>query len=141
MVVGYIIGIILIPKYLSQKTALQICAVAGCLFSIAALLTNGLTSVIFIALLGLANSLMWPAIWPLALNRLGHFTKLGSALLIMSIAGGAIMPIIFGKLANSFPEHPQIAYSMLVPSYLIILFFAVRGYKAGLNTPDTGATL
>jgi glucose/galactose transporter len=133
MVVGYIIGIILIPKYLSQKTALQICAVSGCVFSIAALVTHGMTSVILIALLGLSNSLMWPAIWPLALNRLGRFTKLGSALLIMSIAGGAIMPMIFGKLANSYPDHPQLAYSILLPSYLIILFFAVRGYKAGLK--------
>jgi FHS family L-fucose permease-like MFS transporter len=133
MVVGYIIGIILIPKYLSQKTALQICAVTGCVFSLAALFTNGMTSVIFIALLGLSNSLMWPAIWPLALNRLGRFTKLGSALLIMSIAGGAIMPMVFGKLANSYPDHPQLAYSILLPSYLIILFFAVCGYKAGLH--------
>ena len=133
MVVGYIMGIILIPKYLSQRAALQICAVTGCVFSIAAYFTNGLTSVIFIALLGLANSLVWPAIWPLALNRLGRFTKLGSALLIMSIAGGAIMPMIFGKLANSFPQHPQVAYAMLLPSYLVIVFYAVRGYKAGLN--------
>jgi len=137
MVIGYIMGIILIPKYLSQRTALQICAVTGCVFSLAALLTNGLTSVIFIALLGLANSLVWPAIWPLALNRLGHFTKLGSALLIMSIAGGAVMPMIFGKLANSFPQHPQVAYSMLIPSYLVILYFAMRGYKAGLNNSGT----
>ena len=133
MVMGYIMGIILIPKYLSQRTALKICAVTGCLFSLGAYVTNGLTSVIFIVLLGLSNSLVWPAIWPLALNRLGRFTKLGSALLIMSIAGGAIMPMIFGKLANSFPQHPQVAYSMLLPSYLIILFFAVRGYKAGLK--------
>ena len=133
MVIGYIMGIILIPKYLSQKTALQICAITGCVFSVAAMLTTGITSVIFIALLGLANSLMWPAIWPLALNRLGRFTKMGSALLIMAIAGGAVMPMVFGKLANSFPQHPQIAYSMLLPSYLIILFFAVRGYKVGLK--------
>lgn len=133
MVVGYIMGIIFIPKYISQKAALQICAVTGCVFSLAAFFTSGLTSVIFISLLGLANSLMWPAIWPLALNRLGRFTKLGSALLVMSIAGGAVMPMIFGKLADSYPQHPQLAYSMLVPSYLVILFFAVRGYKSGLN--------
>jgi len=136
MVLGYIIGISLIPKYLSQKTALQICAVTALIFSLAALLTTGMTSVIFIALLGLANSLMWPAIWPLALNRLGRFTKLGSALLVMSIAGGAIMPMIFGKLADSYPQHPQLAYSILIPSYLVILFFAARGYKMGLRNSD-----
>lgn len=137
MMVGYILGIILIPKYLSQKTALQICALSGCVFSIAAFFTTGLTSVIFIILLGLSNSLVWPAMWPLALNRLGRFTKLGSALLIMSIAGGAIMPLIFGKLANDFQHHPQVAYSILLPSYLFILFYAVRGYKVGLNNSGT----
>jgi MFS transporter, FHS family, L-fucose permease len=136
MVIGYIIGIALIPKYISQRAALQICAVTALIFSTVALLTTGFTSVIFIALLGLSNSLMWPAIWPLALNRLGHFTKLGSALLVMSIAGGAILPMIFGKISDSYPQHPQLAYIILIPSYLIILFFAVRGYKAGLKAAE-----
>jgi glucose/galactose transporter len=133
MVIGYIAGVIFIPRYISQKNALILCAIFGCIFSICALFTQGITSVIFIAMLGLANALVWPAIWPLALNKLGRFTKLGSALLIMSIAGGAVMPMIFGKIADSFPGYPQVAYSILIPSYLIILFFAVKGYKLGLT--------
>lgn len=137
MVIGYIAGVIFIPKYISQRNALILCAIFGFLFSCCALFTQGITSVIFIAMLGLANALVWPAIWPLALNRLGPFTKLGSALLIMSIAGGAVMPIIFGKIADSFPAYPQIAYSILIPSYLIILFFAVKGYKLGLTPVKT----
>jgi FHS family L-fucose permease-like MFS transporter len=136
MVLGYIIGISLIPKYLSQRSALQICTVVALVFSLGALFTTGIISVILIALLGLANSLMWPAIWPLALNRLGRFTKLGSALLVMSIAGGAIMPMVFGKLADSYPQHPQLAYTILIPSYLVILFFATSGYKMGLKKLD-----
>ena len=136
MVLGYIIGIILIPKYLSQRKALKICSVTALVFSVGALITTGMTSVILIALLGLANSLMWPGIWPLALNRLGRFTKLGSAFLVMSIAGGAILPMIFGTLADNYPDHPQIAYSILIPSYLVILFFAMRGYKMGLKTVE-----
>jgi fucose permease len=86
-------------------------------------------SVGFIALLGLANSLMWPAIFPLGIDGLGKFTKTGSALLVMAISGGAILPLIYGKLA--LPWGLQDAYLMMVPCYLFILYFAVRGYRAG----------
>ena len=102
MLVGYIVGIITIPKYMSQATALRICSILGVVFTIAAVFTTGYTSVAFIAMLGLANSLMWPAIFPLAIDGLGKFTKIGSALLIMSIAGGAIMPLLYGKLSESW---------------------------------------
>jgi glucose/galactose transporter len=129
MIVGYVIGIILIPKYLSQAVALRICAVLGVIFSVCALATEGYTSVLFIALLGLANSLMWPAIWPLAIEGLGRFTKIGSSLLIMAIAGGALLPLLYGWLADQW--NPQRAYLILVPSYLVILYYALVGYKAG----------
>lgn len=129
MAIGYIVGIFLIPKLLSQQTALKISAILGILFSILGVVTTGFTSVFFIVLLGLANSLMWPAIFPLAVSDLGKFTKTGSALLIMGIAGGALLPPLYGfisKLAGA-----QQAYLMLVPCYLVILYFAMRGYKAG----------
>lgn len=129
MLVGYIIGIITIPKYLSQSYALRICAIIGVIFTIAAVMTSGKTSVLFIALLGLANSLMWPAIFPLGIDGLGKFTKIGSALLIMAIAGGAILPLLYGKLLQIW--NPKDAYLMMVPCYLFILFFAVKGYKMG----------
>src|ERR1700710_2906980 len=102
MIAGYIIGIIAIPKYLKQDIALNISAIVGVLFSIAAICTTGYTSVLFIALLGLANSLMWPAIWPLAIADLGRFTKIGSSFLIMAIAGGALLPLLYGRLADIF---------------------------------------
>lgn len=136
MVVGYIIGIALIPKYVSQRKALWFCSILALIFSIGAILTNGWVTVMFIALLGLANSIMWPAIWPLALNKLGHFTKIGSALLVMSIAGGAIMPLIWAAIADKNPHHPQLAYILLIPSYLIILYFAAKGYKQGLRRKE-----
>lgn len=129
MLLGYCIGIATIPKYLSQQKALQYCAIAGVLFSALAIATNGFTSVLFIALLGLANSLMWPAIFPLAIHGLGKFTKTGSALLIMAIAGGAILPLLYGKLSEAWDTRH--AYVLLLPCYLFILFYAVRGYKAG----------
>src|SRR5690606_18925984 len=92
MLIGYIVGIFTIPKYISEQAALTVCAVLGVVFTVLALVTDRYASIAFIALLGLANSLMWPAIFPLAISGLGRFTKIGSALLIMAIAGGALLP-------------------------------------------------
>jgi fucose permease len=127
MVAGYIIGIILIPKYITQRAALLYSGVAGVLFTLGAVFTQGTTSVFFIAILGLANALVWPAIWPLAIHNLGSFIKTGSALLIMAIAGGALLPLVWGKLADLWGA--QQAYWMLIPSYLIIIYYATLGYK------------
>jgi fucose permease len=129
MLVGYVIGIIAIPKYISQSYALRICAIIGVVFTILAVVTNGKTSVLFIALLGLANSLMWPSIFPLGIDGLGKFTKIGSALLVSAIVGGAILPLAYGKLLQVW--NPKDAYLMMVPCYLYILYFATKGYKAG----------
>jgi FHS family L-fucose permease-like MFS transporter len=126
---GYLLGIIGIPKYLSQRRALVISAVLGLVFALAALGTTGWVSIGFIVLLSFANALMWPSIWPLALDSLGKFTKIGSALLIMGVVGGAIMPLIYGALADH--SNRQMAYWITLPCYLYILFYATRGYKAG----------
>ena len=127
MILGYIIGIICIPKYITQDKALKFCAILGIIFSIAAVVTHGYASVLFIALLGLANSLMWPAIWPLAIAGLGRFTKIGSSLLIMGIAGGALLPLLYGWLADKI--NSQQAYWIMVPCYLFIWYYAVGGHK------------
>lgn len=133
MVIGYLIGIALIPKYISQRKALKICSILGAVFAILTLVTTGWLSVLFVALLGFANSIMWPAIWPLSLNKLGKFTKTASALLVMAIAGGALLPLAWGALANVAGNYPQLPYVIMIPCYAFILFFAVRGYKIGLN--------
>ena len=127
MILGYIVGIICIPKYFKQEQALKVSAVLGVIFSLIAILTEGYTSVLFIALLGLANSLMWPAMWPLALADLGKFTKIGSSLLVMAIAGGALIPLLYGRLADIF--NPQQAYWILIPCYLFIFYYAMWGHK------------
>lgn len=127
MVLGYILGIILIPKYITQRFALQTSAILGILFAFGAIFTSGFVSVLFVALFGLANALVWPAIWPLALHNLGKFIKTGSALLIMAISGGAILPLLWGKLSDTIGT--QQAYWITIPAYLMILFYAVRGYK------------
>jgi len=128
MLTGYVLGILAIPKYISQQKALQWSAVLGILLTILALVTNGFISVLCVALLGLANALMWPAIFPLAIAGLGKFTKLGSALLIMGIAGGALLPLAYGRLADSIGT--QGAYVIALPCYAFILYFAWRGWKA-----------
>lgn len=129
LTIGYLLGIVIIPKYMTQRTALILCAVLGFVFSIGALFTSGVVSIAFVVLLSFAHSLMWPSIWPLAIDRLGRFTKTGSALLIMGICGGALLPLVYGALADSTDR--QNAYWILLPCYLYILFFAVRGHKVG----------
>ncbi|MBY0436460.1 MAG: sugar MFS transporter [Cyclobacteriaceae bacterium] len=130
MVVGYIIGIFTIPRYLKQETALKISAIVGLLFATLAFVFTGYTSILFIALLGLANALMWPAIFPLAIDGLGKFTKIGSALLVMAISGGAIIPQLYGLMAQSMTTQ-QAFFWCVVPCYLYILFYAWRGYRVG----------
>lgn len=127
MVIGYIIGIILIPRVIKQEKALAYSAVLGVIFSLSALFTHGFTSVLFIALLGLANAMMWPAIWPLAIADLGRFTKAGSALLVMGIAGGAIIPLLYGSLTDVVGN--QSAYWILIPFYFYIFYYAIKGNK------------
>ena len=132
MLVGYIIGIFTIPKYLSQQKALAISAVLGVIFSLAVFLTDGYTAITFIALLGLANALMWPAIFPLAISGLGKFTKTGAALLIMGIAGGALIPLLYTTLKDraGISNHASFLICML-PAYLYIFYYAVKGYAVG----------
>ena len=127
MILGYLLGIALIPKVISQSFALKVSAILGILFSFGVVFTSGMASVIFVAMLGLANALVWPAIWPLAIHNLGKFIKTGSALLIMAIAGGAVIPLMWGKISDS--AGSQEAYWLLLPAYLIILFYAIRGHK------------
>ncbi|RZM11276.1 MAG: glucose/galactose MFS transporter, partial [Pedobacter sp.] len=130
MLVGYIIGIVAIPKFISQQNALAVSAVLGLIFSICVFSTSGYTAITFIALLGLANALMWPAIFPLAINGLGKFTKIGSALLIMGIVGGAFLPMLYTVLKDKQIASNHWAFLIcMLPAYGYILFYAVRGYK------------
>ncbi|VAW23933.1 N-acetyl glucosamine transporter, NagP [hydrothermal vent metagenome] len=127
MVIGYMSGVLLIPKVLSQSLALKICAVLGIITTLAVVFVPVGISIYVVAVLGLANSLMWPAIWPLAIADLGKFTKTGSSLLVMGIVGGAVLPLIFGYLAD-ITSH-QMGYWICFPAYLFILYFAVSGHK------------
>lgn len=127
LLAGYVLGIILIPRFISQQTALRFGAAYGLVLTIATLLTSGFTSVLCVALLGFGLAPIWPAVWPLALNRLGRFTKIGSALLIMAICGGALLPLLHGYLTDAI--NPKMAYALLLPLFGFILYYAVAGHK------------
>ena len=132
MLVGYLVGILAIPKYISQQKALAVSAVLGAVFSVGAFMSSGYTAIVFIALLGLANALMWPAIFPLAIDGLGKFTKIGSALLVMGIAGGAVLPLIYTLLKDYHIFSNQLSFLVvMLPSYVYILYYAVKGYSVG----------
>lgn len=144
MVIGYLIGVVAIPRYLSQQRALLLSAVAGILLTVGVALGSSVDdgvsrllvgwlgvplvpdSVMYLALLGLANAMVWPAIWPLALQGLGRHTASGSAVLVMAISGGALLPLVYGHLADLGGSRG--AYWMLLPCYGLILWYAAHGH-------------
>jgi len=128
MLLGYVLSIATIPKYISQQNFLKYSAILGAALTAAVYFTTGSTAVTLIALLGLANAVMWPAIFPLAINGLGRFTQIGSAFLIMGIAGGAVLPQVYGLIEEPLGYQAAFLISML-PCYLFIFYYAVKGYK------------
>ena len=127
MIVSYVIGIFTIPKIISQRNVLILSAVFGILLTVFTMTTEGPLSVWFIAFMGLGNALLWPAIWPLSLHGLGPLTSKGSALLVMGVVGGAIVPMFYGMLSDSI--NPHAAYWILIPFYAYIVYFAASGSK------------
>jgi len=127
MVVGYLLGVFFIPRYVSQGMALFLSTASGIIITILIVMLPVGISIYMVALLGLANALMWPAIWPLAIADLGKFTKMGSSLLVTGIIGGAFLPLLFGYVAD-VASH-QVAYIVCLPAYLYIMYFALSGSK------------
>ncbi|HUM97711.1 MAG TPA: sugar MFS transporter [Chitinophagaceae bacterium] len=130
LLAGYITGIFTIPKMLSQRKALIYNTILSLVLVTCSMVLKGMPAVICFAGLGFSNAIMWPAIWPLAMEGLGKFTKTGAALLIMGIAGGAVLPLIYGEVSKMMGSI-QLGYILMIPCYLFILYFATTGYKAG----------
>lgn len=129
---GCILGIFLIPKRISQTKALRICAVVGTIISLLIVLMPVQISIHLVSLLGFFSSIVWSAVWPLAISYLGKYTKIGSSLLVVSIVGGAMIPLLFGWLRDVTGNIQQ-AYWVLLPSFLVITFYAIVGHKIGLK--------
>lgn len=130
LLVGYIFNIVAIPKFISQQKAMFSLTILSMILVVLSVFTSGKVAVVCFMLLGFSNAVMWPAIWPLAIDGLGKFTKTGSALLIMGIVGGAILPPLYGKISLLI-ENRQLAYLMMIPCYLFILYYAMVGHKVG----------
>ena len=136
ILVGYLCGIVLIPKYLSQQKALLGCTSLGLVLSLCVVLTSGTVRVFgldtdislwFLVLLGIPNSLIYAGIWPLAIRNLGRFTNLGSSMLVMGLCGNAILPLIYGALADRFGF--QQGYWILIPCFAYLVFYAIYGHR------------
>jgi len=132
MVIGYLLGVLLIPKYVSQGQALLFSTVSGILVTLAIIMVSESVSIYLVAFLGLANAMMWPAVWPLAIADLGKFTKMGSSLLVTGIIGGAFLPLLFGYVAEQ--ASYQNAYLVCLPAYLYIIYYALSGCKIRTKT-------
>ncbi len=146
MVLAYIIGMFSIPRFMKQETALMLSAILGLVLTVLIMFTPSDSAVIwsslifwqevgflpdvvlYVAMLGLANALVWPAIWPMALSGLGKHIETGSALLIMGISGGALIPLAYGALTEA-TTNSQSSYIVMFPCYLFILFYAIKGHK------------
>lgn len=133
---GYVLGIICIPKFIRQVNALRICTCLGTILTLLIIYTQGQVtflnlradiSIWFVVLLGLANSLVWAGIWPLALDGLGRFTKLGASIMIMGLCGNAILPLCYGYVADLY--NVRNAYWVLFPCYLYLVFYAFYGHR------------
>lgn len=133
--IGYLIGIITIPKFITQANALRVCTTLGGILTILIIFANGQVgilghkadiSIYFVALLGLANSLVYASIWPLAIDGLGRFTKLGGSILIMGLCGSAILPLFYGHFADIYGL--RLAYWVLFPCYIYLMYYAYYGH-------------
>jgi glucose/galactose transporter len=133
---GYLAGILLIPRFLSQKNALIGCTVLGMALSLGAVLTDVPVrflghevnaSLLFLNALGFPNALIYAGIWPLAIRNLGRHTKMGSSLLIMGLCGNAVMPQLYGFIA----DHASLraGYWILIPCFAYLIWYAVHGHR------------
>lgn len=130
MIAGYFAGVFLTPKYISQEALLKINLIISLLLMAGVLTASGKAAILMLSLLGFTHAIMWPAIWPLSINGLGRHTKTGSALLIMGIAGGAVIPYIYGYLSDKTGNLQQ-SFWIMIPCYLYLLYFAFSGHKVG----------
>ena len=138
MLMGYLATIIFIPKYISQHKTLQFTAFWGIVLSLGSYFTEGKISIFLVSLMGFGTAMLWGTIWGLSLRGLGRYTKIGGAMLLMGIIGGAILPLLFGKLVDTNPQYPQSAILLMIPFYLFILGYGIWGYKMEKSYPSMG---
>lgn len=127
ILIGYLLGVFFIPKYISQQKSLVVCTVTGLVLSMLVLVLPQKASIWSLVLLGIPNSLIYAGIWPLAIRGLGRWTSLGSSLLVMALCGNAVLPLIYGYVSDH--AGLQESYWLLIPCFAYMIFYAVYGYK------------
>lgn len=127
ILLGYLLGVFFIPKYISQQKSLVVCTVTGLVLSVLVLVLPLKASIWSLVLLGVPNSLIYAGIWPLAIRGLGKWTGLGSSLLVMALCGNAVLPLLYGYVSDYIGL--QTSYRLLLPCFAYMVFYAVYGYK------------
>ncbi len=124
---GYILGVIVIPNYITQQKALVVCTVTGLILSVLVLVLPQEASIWSLVLLGIPNSLIYAGIWPLAIRGLGKWTSMGSSLLVMALCGNAVLSLLYGYVSDHIGL--QASYWLLIPCFVYMVFYATYGFK------------
>ena len=109
--------------------ALGACAVAAAVLVTAAVASQGPSAALTLVAVGLCNAIMFPTIFSLALDGLGELASRASSLLVMSIVGGAVLPVLVGATADRVGL--QRAFAAVVPCYLYVAWYGYRGSRHG----------
>lgn len=125
---GYLLGVILIPKYVSQSNMLRIVTCVGLLLSVLVIVLPARLAIWCLVLLGIPNSVIYAGIWPLAIHDLGKWTNLGSAILVMALCGSAILPLLYASCVD-MSGSIQASYWLLIPCFVYMIFYAFSGYR------------
>ena len=123
MLVGRLCGSFL--SGISAQMQLTITSALAYLFILTGMLTNN--PYILIGA-GLFHSIMWGAIFALAIDKLGKYTSAGSGALMMGVVGGAVLPLLQGVLADVLGSW-QWTWALVVAAEAYLLFYALSGHK------------
>ena len=126
MMVGRFIGSAIMQK-IRAETVLAACAVGAFVVMLVTVFATGPAAMWSLILVGLFHSIMFPTIFTLGIKGLGPLTEEGSGLLIMAIAGGALV-VVQGKLADAYGL--QTSFLLTAACELYVLFYALWGAKA-----------
>lgn len=140
LMIGRLVGTSLMTR-IKPNVVLSVFSAGAVLMVVIAMAVGGLTAVIALSFTYFFQSIMFPTIFALATKNLGVESKLASSLVIMSIVGGALMPLVAGALFKN-----GAVYALIVPlvCFTYVTFFAISGYRittADLHSPNAPAEL
>jgi FHS family L-fucose permease-like MFS transporter len=117
-----------IMKYVPAPQLLAIYSLINILLSLVAVLSKGMITVYALIGIGFFMSIMFPTIFALGIKDLGHETKSGSSLIVMAIAGGALLPPVLGYIADR-TNNIQNGYIVPLICFIVVFYFGWKGYR------------